>query len=260
MDAATPFDIATPPAEKIPVQTFAELQPDIVYQLALKNYPQQLANHYRIAAAKKNSDAAKGGLYPSLSAFGSIQSSFSSATKNPIGIPVITYGPTAAFVTVNGNDFNVMAPSVKFDGFNTVPIGTQFKDNFRQALGLSLQVPIFNGYQAKANWERAKLNQQSILLQMQSDSLSLKQDIYRAYENAISSFQTFQGRKKTVETSEYAYNLGKKRYDVGLLPTLDLLTLANNLQRARTDYALAQFDYIFHMKVLEFYKGQGLKL
>ncbi|MBK7433267.1 MAG: hypothetical protein IPI66_04690 [Chitinophagaceae bacterium] len=34
----------------------------------------------------------------------------------------------------------------------------------------------------------------------------------------------------------------------------------NNLFRAKLEYALNQFDYVFKMKVLEFYKGQGLKL
>jgi outer membrane protein len=44
------------------------------------------------------------------------------------------------------------------------------------------------------------------------------------------------------------------------LNTIDLITTQNNLFNARLQRLLAQFDYVFKMKVLEFYKGQGLKL
>ena len=45
-----------------------------------------------------------------------------------------------------------------------------------------------------------------------------------------------------------------------MLTTLELITDQNNLFRAKLEYVLNQFDYVFKMKVLEFYKGQGLKL
>jgi outer membrane protein len=44
------------------------------------------------------------------------------------------------------------------------------------------------------------------------------------------------------------------------LGTLDLITNQNNLFRARIDMLAAQYDYVFKLKLLEFYKGQGLKL
>lgn len=52
----------------------------------------------------------------------------------------------------------------------------------------------------------------------------------------------------------------QKRYEVGMLGTFDLITTQNNLLRARLDYSSSRFDYVFKMKVLEFYKGLGLKL
>jgi outer membrane protein len=51
-----------------------------------------------------------------------------------------------------------------------------------------------------------------------------------------------------------------KRFDVGLLGTFDLITTQNNLLRAKLEYSINHFDFVFKMKVLEFYKGQGLKL
>jgi outer membrane protein len=65
--------------------------------------------------------------------------------------------------------------------------------------------------------------------------------------------------KKAVETAQRSYELSKKRYDVNLLTSFELITNQNNLFRAQIDLLLARYDYVFKMKVLEFYKGQGLR-
>jgi outer membrane protein len=101
---------------------------------------------------------------------------------------------------------------------------------------------------------------QSFELQKQQDNLILKQDIYQAYTDAITSLQKFNAATKTVEANQKAFEFAQKRYDIGLLNTIDLITTQNNLFSARLQRLLAQFDYVFKMKVLEFYKGQGLKL
>jgi len=95
---------------------------------------------------------------------------------------------------------------------------------------------------------------------MEQDSLRLKQDIYTAYESARGAYQTFQAREKAVRTAERSFELASRRYEVGVLQTIEWLTIQNNLTRARIDRLVAQYDYVFRMKVLEFYKGQGLRL
>lgn len=66
--------------------------------------------------------------------------------------------------------------------------------------------------------------------------------------------------KKTVEANEKALGFAQKRFEVGMLGTYDYLTTQNNLLKAKLEFALNRFDYVFKMKVLEFYKGLGLKL
>jgi len=44
------------------------------------------------------------------------------------------------------------------------------------------------------------------------------------------------------------------------LSAFELNNSRNNLQVAKTQLLSAQYDYVFKMKLLEFYKGQGLKL
>jgi outer membrane protein len=108
--------------------------------------------------------------------------------------------------------------------------------------------------------QRARLNVKTYQLQQQQDNLNLKQDIYKAYTDAITSLEKFNAAGKAAEASEKAYEYASKRYNIGLLNTLDLITIQSNVFRARIQRSLAQYDYVFKMKVLEFYRGQGLKL
>ena len=84
LDAAAPFDIETPAAEKIFVENLADLQPESVYAMAIANMPQQKFNEFKLKAAQKTSAAAKGNLYPTFSVFGGIGSRYANAFNVPI--------------------------------------------------------------------------------------------------------------------------------------------------------------------------------
>lgn len=259
IDAAAPFEVDVPPVESIPLEPMADLQPDYVFNQAITNQPQQLVNEYRLKAAEKNKAAARGAMYPTLSAFGSLGSNFVVA-KTPAYIP-IGFAPTSAIVNVGGVNYFVQTPTLQQSGYTkSGPVFSQLNDNFRQSVGLSLSVPIFSGGNLRTNYERSKLNINTLQLQKDIDNQKLKQDIYSAYNAAMIAFEKFNASKKAVSSSQQTYDFANKRFGVGMLNTFDLITTQNNLLRAKLEYSINQFDYVFKMKVLEFYKGLGLKL
>lgn len=259
IDAAQPLEIDEPPADKIPVESFAELQPEVVYALALKNLPQQRVNDLRYLEAQKNSLAARGAMMPTISMFGSLGSSYNNQARNITGVTYIT----APFgkVNVGGINYDVV-PLQPFSNYSygRPNVFNQFSDNFRQSIGLSINIPIFTSGTLRTNFERSKINIESIALQKLQDNQKLKQDIYQAYDAAVIAMEKFNATKKTVEAAQRTYDFSAKRYNVGMLSTFELTTNQNNLFRARLELVLNQFDYVFKMKVLEFYKGEGLKL
>lgn len=260
VDAGKSFVVETPPVEKIPVLTLEELQPEFVYAEAVKNLPQQRVNDLRIKAAEKYVAAARGQMYPTFSLFAGLGTNYAN-NKIPsvVQVPTGQFDTTPAKVNVNGTLYDVITP-----GFNnvittsTTRFGTQLSDNFRQNFGVQVNIPLFNNGVARTNWQRSKLNVTSLELQKDLDLLNLKQDIYTAYNDASTAIQKYQASLKSVQTAEKAYNFAQKRYEVGLLPTIDLLTNQNNLNRARVELAQARVDYVFRLKLLEFYKGKGI--
>jgi outer membrane protein len=221
--------------------------------------PQQKVNQLKIQAAQKSVQVAKAGMYPTISAFGGLSTSYVNI-KIPQTAPDGTYKPTGAIVNIGGSDYNVVVPNFISVGERTIPIGTQFKNNFAQNIGIGLSVPIFNGKNARTAWERSKLNVQELQLEKEKGDMQLKQDIYKAYNDAMAALQKFNADKKSVLTQEKVYDFAGKRYAVNMLSTYDLITSQNNLQSARVQALYSQYDYVFKMKLLEFYKGQGLKL
>jgi outer membrane protein len=265
LPADTPFEIETPPVDRIPVDNIMEITPAAVYELAMKTQPQIKMNNLRLLSAQKSYAASRGRLYPTISAFGQLNTNYFAPFKST-SLVDLGFQPTQAFAQDGVNQYPVFArnfgtaqSSNSFGGLWKGYWGT-LKDQFGQSLGISLNVPIFNGWSARANVERSKLTIKNQELLVEQETLKLKQDVYSAYQSAMGSYQTFLARQKAVQTAERSFDLASKRYNIGVMQTIEWLTNQNNLTRARIDKLIAQYDYVFKMKVLEFYKGQGLRL
>lgn len=269
LDAAAPFELEIPAVEKIPIDDIASLQPEVVYASAIANLPQQRFNDFKLKAAERTMAAARGSMYPTISAFGSLGSRYANAFNVPnyVTTPSGKFNSTGLTVrdgTIANNFlYSVYTPdlittrngTIKSDAFFT-----QLNRFFNQSVGISLSVPIFNGGNLRMAYERSKLNIQNLQLQQTADNQKTKQDIYQAYNAAMVALEKFNAGKKSLETAQRSYDFSQKRYAVGMLTTLELVTNENNLFRARLENVLNQFDYVFKMKVLEFYKGKGIKL
>jgi len=264
LDMAIPFDIEKPDISSIPVETLADLQPSFVYNEALKNMPLQRVNQFRYEAAQKTIAATRAAMYPRLSAFASIGSQYSSQypdqqhiTRTPTG----TFDTVGIYVETSPGNFQPALSPGYVTTIPNVPFNRQlFNLALGQAVGLNLSVPLFNGRQQRTAWDRAKLNAENIKLQLEQDNKTLQNDIYTAYTNAVNAQQNYLASVKLVERWQTALSFSEKRYNAGLLSTFELITNRNSLFRAQLDALRYQYEYVFRMKLLEFYKGQGIKL
>jgi outer membrane protein len=259
IDAATPFDVDSPPAELIPIESLADLQPEDVYNLAIVNLPQQRANELKLKASIKNADATKAAMYPTIGAFLSLASGYNNQALQVIGVAPYTSTVPVGTVNVGGTPYDVYGTEL-VPSYGKTNFTDQWSQNFRQSIGLNLTVSIFSGWSLHGAWEQSKLDTRNLELQRDADNQTLKQNIYQAYNAALVALEKFNASKKTVDASQRTFDFSQKRYAVGMIGTFELITNQNNLFTAKLQYVQDQFDYVFKMKVLEFYKGQGLKL
>lgn len=266
LPADAPFDLAIPSVENIPLDNILEISPAEVFAMAMQSQPAIKVNNLRLIASQKAYQAAKGRQYPTISAFGQLGSRFFAPFRLTNQVPLGIL-PNENIYVMNGTEkLPVYTPQTGIvsskQNFGQLwnDYGAQVKNNFGQSVGIGLNIPIFNGWSARANVERAKMDIRNKELIIEQDTMKLKQDIYTAYNQARGSFQTFNARQKEVSTAERSFDLASKRYQIGVMQTIEWLTNQTNLYNARINLLIAQFDYVFKMKVLEFYKGQGIKL
>ena len=269
LDAAAPFEVETPSLDQIPLENLADLRPEYVFQTAVQFFPLQKANQYRIQAAQSNSRALKSLMYPDISFGYNLSTNFSNTFKKLSGYNFVGYNPISGMepvVNIGGTNYYVQSPNIKVSqnnrNFSQLWEGwsDQVNNNFGQSFGFNISIPIFNNGSYRLNYEKSKLDIKNYELQKTQGDLQLKQDIYSAYVNAQSSMQKYFVGIKSVQSAQKAFDFATKRYDVGLLSTIDLLTNQNKLLTAKIQQVANQLDYIFRLKLLEFYKGQGLKL
>ena len=257
-DFALPFDIAAPSVDDIPIENITDLQPEAVYQMALNTQPLQKMYKLRIGAADKQVKASRGYMYPGLAAFGGMSTRAINAQR-PVPGPLPPQ-PDGSFVKVNGTEYPVFSPSLGIVGYSGTPLFKQLSQNFGQDIGIGISFSIFNNYTSRTQWERAKANVKQLQLQEEQENLTLKSNIYNAYQDAFSSYQKYLASQRTVAYSQKALDISKKRFDIGLLGTLEYIITQNNLFLAQIEEVSNHYDFVFKMKVLEFYKGQGIKL
>lgn len=260
------FELVIPPVDRIPVDNILEVRPDVIFEIALTNQPQMKVNDLRKQASLKTLKVAEAQMKPSITGFGQLASNFNQFLKKSTGVNYLGEQATSAYIKQGTTQIPVYTPNYEinfakrslgqyWDGY-----GKQIRDQFGQGLGLSINVPIFNGHQARGNMERARLDVKRNDLAIDRDKLQLKQDIYTAYYSASGAFQTFKAREKAVQTASRTFELASKRYELGVMQTIEWLQNQNSLTRAKIDKVVAQYEFVFRMKVLEFYKGQGLRL
>ncbi|MBF4984415.1 TolC family protein [Nonlabens mediterrranea] len=154
-------------------------------------------------------------------------------------------------------------PSVNaFFNYNTresdrlnLPFFDQLSLNDGISYGLSLNLPIFNGWSVTNNVKRSKLNVENNRLQETQAKLDLKQNIYQAYNDAQGSRLTYQSAQKALEARELAYQYAQERYNVGLMNAFDFNQSQTQLTNAQSSLLRSKYDYIFKLKVLELFTG-----
>jgi len=243
----------------IPLPSLNEVDPEMVYSASLASNPLVKADSLSIKSYERSVAAAKGAMLPTLSLSAAIGTNWA----NNVNETDITTGrllvDTIGLVNVSGTDYKVIQPRFE-PGSRKTPFGSQISNNFQQQVGLTLSIPILNGWQLRSNYKRAKLNLYNQQLTRDQDNQKLRQDIYTAHANAVAAIQKYNAASKGVDASQKAFDFATKRFNLGLMNTIDYITTQNNLFQAQINKVSAQYDYIFRMKLLEFYRDQKITL
>jgi outer membrane protein len=136
-----------------------------------------------------------------------------------------------------------------------LPFWDQFRDNKGQAFGAQLSIPIFNGWSVKNNVERNKVNLEKSKIALEQQELDLQRNVYTAFTDAKGALKTHESAIVSLESRQEAFNYAKERYAVGMMNSFDFNQAQTLLTNAQSEVIRTKYDYIFKIKILEFYFG-----
>ena len=244
------FDIADVNLN-IPLSQILLEKPKKIFEKSLT-----LRNDIKVAAtnieiAKTDIDLAKGALLPTLSAFYNYNTRISYSdrfieTGNFIETPIGVVKENGSLVVTQFPERAITDP---------LSFGDQFRQNDGHSYGLALNIPIFNGLSIKNNIKRRKLNLKRSETQFEQTKLDLENTINQAYNNAEGAFKFYEASEKTLKARKEAYFIAEKQFEAGVLNSYDFIQIKQRYDIAASDNVRAKYDYIFKLKVLEFYFG-----
>jgi outer membrane protein len=228
--------------------------PEQVYADALALFPDIKLAAIRTEAAKKGIDIAKGSYYPSLSLGAGLNTNYSSGRQRVTSIQSNGFkeiGRTKITdEIVQAPDFTTFSENYKFKD--------QLTDNFGQYVGISLQIPIFNGFTARSGVRKAKINYIQNQTEEQLTRNNLNKVIYQAVADLKAAQSTFESTTKTFNARKEAFSVIEQRYNVGLVNSLDYSTSQTNKNKAEIDMIRAKYDLLFKAKVIDYYLGKQI--
>lgn len=135
------------------------------------------------------------------------------------------------------------------------PFWTQFSDNKGQSFGFQLSIPVFNGFSTKNNVERSKVNFEKSKNALEQQNLELQRTVYSAFTDAKGALNANASAISSLEARQEAYNYAKEKFAVGLMNSFDYNQAQTLLVNAQSEVLRTKYDYIFKLKILEFYFG-----
>lgn len=253
------FDIEVPSAAQLPM-TIVNSKITEVYAYAESTQPSIQAAKERVKQADYGLAIARGNLMPSLNANGS----YSTA-----------YSQLAARSRVNGFTTQSIPVSVAIDGFpnpvnatitqtspnfttEKIQYGEQLQNNLSWRLGISLNIPIFNGLQSRTQVQNAILSLRNAELGTEAARNTLRQTIEQAWLDARLALRRYEANEKNLTSLKEAFRATDARFNAGSMNAFEYAQAKNNLSRAEIDLIRSKYDYVFRAKVLDFYMGKPL--
>lgn len=225
------FDIAEEEFD-IPPSDILDNSAKVIFDKALTFRNDIKFSESNVELAKEDLKIAKGAYLPTLGAFFQYGTRYSDVTQIPDG--------NGGVYTPNFTDQLWI-----FDGIS---------------YGAQLNIPIFNGWTTKNNVKRSTISLEKAKLQLEQDKLALENTIQQAYVDVSTFEKAYEAALKTLEARTLALDYAKERYDNGLMNAFDFGQAQARVDNAQADVIRTKYDYIFRLKILEFYFGMPITL
>lgn len=228
-----------------------------IYRYALNHQPSILSAALRVESAKKSYQIAKGAYSPTLTFGASLGTGYSGASRQFSGMQYIGLD-TIGITTGTPPDY-VLAPMFEYL-YEPLSFKDQLNRNFNRVIGFNLSIPIFSAFQISSNVKRSKINIMMAETSLRQSQLNLQKTIYQSQFDAQSALKRYYAALKQEEAAKEVFKLAEERFELNDLTLLEYQDAKTKLVQAQSETLQAKYEYIFKMKILDFYLGKEIKM
>lgn len=135
--------------------------------------------------------------------------------------------------------------------------GSQLKTNFDASAGFTLSIPLFDKRQTKTSVNKARIQQQQALLNLQDQQKQLYQTIEGYWLDAETNQQKFRAALATEQSEQQSFDLLQEQFNLGLKNIVELMTGKDKLLSAQQNKLQSKYQTILAQQMLKFYGGDA---
>ena len=255
LDNYQTFDIADKEYE-LQVSNILDKSPEEIFAVAVSTKNEIKLFETNLDIAKKNLELNKSFLQPRLSAF------YSYSTRIAYSDRLVGTGEfqNVPIGFVENTNQRVLTPVQKTRIIGAESFSEQFDRNAGQNFGLSLSIPILNNFSVRSNVDRSKVNILRNENQLLQKKLDLENTINQAHKDAQGAMKAYTASKKSLESRKLSYDYARDKFELGAMSSFDFTQVKQRFESAQSDLITSKFDFIFKIKVLEFYFGVPISI
>lgn len=131
--------------------------------------------------------------------------------------------------------------------------GNQMKNNFTVGGGVSVSIPLFDNRKTKTSVNKAMLQKESYLLDLQDKQTTLYSTVENYWLQAVNNQNKFKAARVSTESAQASYELLSEQFNQGLKNIVELMTGKTNLLQAQQNELQSKYLAILNLNMLDFY-------
>ena len=137
--------------------------------------------------------------------------------------------------------------------------GNQMKNNFTVGGGVSVSIPLFDNRKTKTSVNKAMLQKESYLLDLQDKQTTLYSTVENYWLQAVNNQNKFKAARVSTESAQASYELLSEQFNLGLKNIVELMTGKTHLLQAQQNELQSKYLAILNLNMLDFYRTGEIK-
>lgn len=135
---------------------------------------------------------------------------------------------------------------------------TQMKNNFGQYVGMSISIPLFSGFERVNSVRKARNSYRIAMEQHEAQKEELQKLVAQAVLDRNGFLKESIQMEKKVQSDAVAYDVTRRKFEEGLMTSLDVQTSASTLLESRVGLLRSKLSYVLKCRLVDYYKGNEI--